>query len=156
MALEKALAGIIQTAEQEKAPVPGDYRGEDGLWYCGRCPPSSGWGLCRGWGKQRWPAAAAVMQKSVPPPERNSAWKAGSSSCGTIAFDSLYMQNWNFAADDGGNPALKIAMEHYVELLTDPDRSLWRELILSGGGEVRQDLCGSGGSQRPDRPGDPL
>ena len=133
MALEKALAGIIQAAEEENAPVPGDYRGEDGLLYCGRCHTPKQWrGRLPGLGETTVACCCRCHAEACAAAREKQRLESRIQQLRDDAFDSLYMQNWTFAADDGGNLPLKTAMERYVELLTDPDRSLWRGLILSG------------------------
>lgn len=133
MALEHTILQAMQAAEKENAPVSGDYTGEDGLLRCGNCHTPKQWrGVLPGLGMTVVACSCRCHALSCTEAREKQRRESRIQALRDDAFDTLYMQQWNFAGDDHGNPALTTAMERYVTLLTEEPPEAWRGLLLSG------------------------
>lgn len=115
---DSALAMIIERAKETANINPGDYVGEDNLYYCGVC-------------HTRKQAAIELFGETKIAPCickcRAEALKAEDEArkkreffdkvmrMRSVGFPEKAMSNWTFANDDGSNPKMTNAMKKFVE-----------------------------------------
>lgn len=134
---EKMLATIEKAAKESHPREDGDYIGEDGLLYCGKCKTPKEYRhyveFLHSWrtntilcacGKERYEAEKEADRK------RQLEFRRAD------AFAMSEMGKWTFANDDMTNPTLTNAMQKYVENFADMKKS-GKGLILWG-------KCGTG------------
>ena len=104
-------------------PAPGDYVGEDGLLYCGKCHTA------RQFRMDRPPAAGRLLPRACQCErerfEREEAELKRQKHLQTVdrlkkrGFTDRKMREWTFANDNGGSPQMKNArfyVEHWEEM----------------------------------------
>lgn len=104
-------------------PAPGDYVGEDGLLYCGKCHTA------RQFRMDRPPAAGRLLPRACQCErerfEREKAELKRQKHLQTVdrlkkrGFTDPAMREWTFANDNGGSPQMKNArfyVEHWEEM----------------------------------------
>lgn len=144
---------IAAAAERANALNPGDYQGEDGLWYCGRChtpkqtviPMGTVWCMCR--------CAADEFNRKREEDERRRRAQAALAN----AFDEPALLEWTFANDTGETPQYTQAARNYCEHF-DKFRETGKGLLLwnteTGNGKswmaamIVNELCSRGISCR--------
>ena len=144
---------IAVTAERANALNPGDYQGEDGLWYCGRChtpkqtviPMGTVWCMCQ--------CAADEFNRKREADECRRRAQAALAN----AFDDPRLLEWTFENDTGETPLYTQAAQRYCEHF-DKFRESGKGLLLwdteTGNGKswmaamIVNELCSRGISCR--------
>ncbi len=113
--LAAALSGLRGTAAE-----PGDYTGEDGLLYCGKChTPKEAFfrpEYVELFGRDRHPARCACRRRSDEERELAEQQRRHAETVARLkkdCFDTPGMQEWCFARDNGENPKMDHA-KYYV------------------------------------------
>lgn len=110
---EPFVKAIAVTAEHTNALNPGDYQGEDGRWYCGKCRTPKQAEVYIG-GKRPFcdcQCAADEFNRKRETDERRRRAQAALSN----AFDESEMLKWTFANDDGKTPEYTRAARNYCD-----------------------------------------
>lgn len=125
---------VERLAEKAKTRIPinpGDYQGDDGLWYCGKCNTRKQSRISY-MGRELMPMCLckceservnAEMEK-----ERHERYRE---ELLTKCFTSDDMKEWRFEADNGNNPKLTEICRNFVDNFGE-FRSAGRGLLLYG------------------------
>ncbi len=152
---EPLVNAIADTAERANVLNPGDYRGEDGRWYCGKCHTPKQAEVYIG---ARRPfcdcqCAAAEFNRKRAADERRIRAQAALSN----AFDNPEILNWTFENDDGKTPQYTRAAHNYCDHFEEFKKSgkgllLWSEQTGTGKSRMAamivNELCSRGISCR--------
>lgn len=132
------LSGFIDSIERRAAESikaqEGDYIGDDGLLYCGKCNTKKQTRVIV-LGKEKTPYCLCKCE--VEKREREEAerkreeFERRVKDLRRMGFPESEMQNWTFANDDGSNEKIKNAMMRYVENF-DKMREGGKGLLLFG------------------------
>lgn len=118
MDIEKTIDDIAQAAEQANAAQDGDYKGDDGLLYCGKCntpkqckvnifgSERTVYCLCK-CGVKAWKTEQALQKYREKMIDIQRMRQTG--------FPDTEMQNWNFDRDDKSNPKISEIARNYVD-----------------------------------------
>ena len=100
----------------EVSPGEGDYTGEDGLLYCGKChTPKEAYfedGHAALFGRDRHPTNCACQQKRYEEQllaDRQRRHEDTVKELKKDCFDTPKLRDWCFAQDNGANPQMKHA-----------------------------------------------
>ena len=132
------LSGFIDSIEQKAAErikaEQGDYVGEDGLLYCGKCNTKKQTRI-NILGKEKTPYCLCKCEVERREREeaaiKREAFERRVKEMRRMGFPESDMQNWTFANDDGSNEKIKTAMMRYVENF-DKMREDGKGLLLFG------------------------
>lgn len=102
---------ITKNAERANALNPGDYQGEEGLWYCGKCHTPKQTALPFGIVFCMCRCAADEFNRKREREERRRRAEAALSN----AFDDSRLREWTFANDDGLTPQYTEAARRYCD-----------------------------------------
>ena len=119
----------IVSKVMEVRPDEGDYTGEDGLLYCGKChTPKEAYfedGHAALFGRDRHPTNCACQQKRIDEKrmaDRKRKHEDTVKELKKYCFDTPKLREWCFAQDNGANPQMKHARfyaDHFDEMLLD-------------------------------------
>lgn len=115
MELNSFIEGIEATANERIKAEEGDYIGEDGLWYCGKCNTRKQ-AKIELFGKIRTPMCLCRCKaeaKAREDEERERREKA--ERLRNDGFSDRQMQQWTFANDDMSNEKATRVMQNYVD-----------------------------------------
>lgn len=131
MDLSRTLIDAARAAAIANPAAEGDYVGENGLLYCGLCHTPKQWRgeLLKGMGATVQAASCKCRAEKL----RREQERQKRQVLRERAFDTPAMQQWDFAHDDGGNPALTAAMGKYAALFTTRSAEEVPGLLLHGG-----------------------
>lgn len=134
-----AMEGIMKAGDTANAPVEGDYIGEDGLWYCGKCHTKKQTEIVLPWGVKRPMCLCKCESERI---KREDAERKRREFAAMVeknrraGFADYEMSKWTFANDDNESPKLTAAMKRYVDNFADMERH-GKGLLLYGS-------CGTG------------
>ena len=134
-----AMEEIMKAGDAVNAPVEGDYIGEDGLWYCGKCHTKKQTEIVLPWGVKRPMCLCKCESERI---KREDAERKRREFAAIVeknrraGFADYEMSKWTFANDDGESPKLTAAMQRYVDNFADMERH-GKGLLLYGS-------CGTG------------
>ena len=108
---EPLVKNIAANAERANALYPGDYQGEDNLWYCGKC---------------RTPKQTAILGKTVfcmcqcaadefNRKRENDERRRRAQAALSNAFDDPKLREWTFENDNGETPQYTEGARRYCE-----------------------------------------
>ena len=114
----------------EVRPDEGDYTGEDGLQYCGKChTPKEAYfedGHAALFGRDRHPTNCACQQKRYEEKRLADQQRKHEDTVKELkkdCFDTPKLRNWCFAQDNGANPQMKkeipVRMTNFAAVLND-------------------------------------
>ena len=119
----------IASKMMEVSPGEGDYTGEDGLLYCGKChTPKEAYfedGHAALFGRDRHPTNCACQQKRYEEKRLADQQRKHEDTVKELkkdCFDTPKLREWCFAQDNGANPQMKHARfyaDHFDEMLLD-------------------------------------
>lgn len=132
------IANCINQIEQNaKAALPiveGDYIGEDGLWYCGKCKTRKQTRVML-FGQERTPMCLCKCEKEKLAREeaerKRIAFENKVREYRCTGFPESNMQEWTFANDDMSNEKISTVARKYVENF-DKMREDGKGLLLFG------------------------
>ena len=114
----------IVSKAMEVRPDEGDYTGEDGLLYCGKChTPKEAYfedGHAALFGRDRHPTNCACQQKRMDEKRLADQQRKHEDTVKELkkdCFDTPKLRDWCFAQDNGANPQMKHA-RLYPTILT--------------------------------------
>ena len=134
-----AMEGIMKAGDTANAPVEGDYIGDDGLWYCGKCHTKKQTEIVLPWGVKRPMCLCKCESERI---KREDAERKRREFAAIVeknrraGFADYEMSKWTFANDDGESPKLTAAMKRYVDNFADMEHH-GKGLLLYGS-------CGTG------------
>ena len=106
----------IVSKVMEVSPDEGDYTGEDGLLYCGKChTPKEAYfedGHAALFGRDRHPTNCACQQKRMDEKRLADQQRKHEDTVKELkkdCFDTPKLRDWCFAQDNGANPQMKHA-----------------------------------------------
>ena len=111
---ENALGDIVEAAKETNAREDGDYIGEDGLLYCGKCHTRKERILTIFGDNRKVPMNCACKQAEYEAMQADMRRKQLDIRRDE-AFAFSEMKDWTFANDDGANPRLTEALKRYVD-----------------------------------------
>lgn len=133
------LNGFIDALEQRAAASiqleQGDYIGDDGLLYCGKCHTPK---QCRVTilGQERTPHCPCKCKQERKEAEEEERRKVEiallAKKLRSEAFPEEEMQRWRFENDDRDNEQLSMVMQKYAELFDDIRQAPINGLVLFG------------------------
>ena len=118
MNLTSALNGIEKTAAEAIKAEQGDYYGDDGLLYCGKCntPKQTRVSI---FGRERTPFCLCKCEAEKRDREeaerKRIEFERRVRDLRRMGFPESDMQNWTFANDDGTNEKISTVARNYVE-----------------------------------------
>lgn len=118
MYLTSALNGIEKTAAEAIKAEQGDYYGDDGLLYCGKCntPKQTRVSI---FGRERTPFCLCKCEAEKRDREeaerKRIEFERRVRDLRRMGFPESDMQNWTFANDDGTNEKISTVARNYVE-----------------------------------------
>lgn len=122
MSMSEAIDGLAQRAAEVSRFELGDYYGENGLLYCGKCgnPKQSRINI---FGSERIvPCICPCKELERLEDQKRRERQEFLLRCEKyrrLGFADRQMQEWTFANDDGSNPKLTHAMRQYVANFDD-------------------------------------
>lgn len=132
--LENIVNSAMDAAEKANRVVEGDYIGENGLWYCGKCHTPKQVKIellgeiktpfCMCDCEQKKKEAEEAEKRKIKEEERIKELRK-------TAFYEKPMQQWNFANDDLANEKITKAMQRYVDNFAEL-RKAGKGLLLYG------------------------
>ena len=134
-----AMEEIMKAGDAVNAPVEGDYIGEDGLWYCGKCHTKKQTEIVLPWGVKRPMCLCKCESERI---KREDAERKRREFAAIVeknrraGFADYEMSKWTFANDDGEGPKLTAAMQRYVDNFADME--------CHGKGLLLYGSCGTG------------
>lgn len=135
----ETIEAIMNTSDETNNPVEGDYIGDDGLWYCGKCHTKKQTEVVLPWGIKRPMCLCKCETERV---EREDKERKRREFMDAIernrraGFADYELSKWNFENDDGEAPQITAAMKRYVENFSTLERQ-GKGLLLYGS-------CGTG------------
>lgn len=111
---ENAIGDIVEAAKETNAREDGDYIGEDGLLYCGKCHTRKERILTIFGDNRKVPMNCACRQAAYVAMQADMRRKQLDIRRDE-AFALSEMKDWTFANDDGANPKLTEALKRYVD-----------------------------------------
>lgn len=118
MELSKMIDGIEKRAAESIKAEQGDYYGDDGLLYCGKCHTPKQTRVII-FDRERTPfclCKCAVEKKEREEAERKrEAFEKQVKELRRSAFPESNMQDWTFATDDRSNEKISTVARNYVE-----------------------------------------
>ena len=119
----------IVSKVMEVRPDDGDYTGEDGLLYCGKChTPKEAYfedGHAALFGRDRHPTNCACQQKRYEEKRWTDQQRKHEDTVKELkkdCFDTPKLRDWSFAQDNGANPQMKHARfyaDNFDKMLLD-------------------------------------
>ena len=134
-----AMEEIMKAGDTANAPVEGDYKGADGLWYCGKCHTKKQTEIVLPWGVKRPMCLCKCESERIKREDaerKRRAYAAMVEKNRRAGFADYEMSKWTFANDDGESAKLTAAMQRYVDNFADMERH-GKGLLLYGS-------CGTG------------
>lgn len=131
MDLTPLIDKLEKTAEQAISTNSGDYYGEDGRLYCGKCntPKQSRFFFANEW--RTPPCLCKCQAEEVERKRAEEAAERYKDELLTKCFMVEEMRNWRFENDNGNNPELRTLCENFVANF-DEFREAGRGLLLFG------------------------
>lgn len=115
---ENALGNIVEAAKETNAREDGDYIGEDGLLYCGKChTPKER--MLPIWHRMDKVPQSCACKKAAFDATMEDMRRKQLEIRRDEAFSLSEMKDWTFANDDGANPKLTEALKRYVDGFAD-------------------------------------
>lgn len=128
------IRGIIQVAQTSNNIIEGDYLGEDGLYYCGKCNTRKQT-VVNLLGEDRLVPCICKCKKEELEAEKEADKQREQFNkvmrLRNTGFPEKAMREWTFENDDGSNPKLTNAMKNYVEHF-DTFKAEGKGLLLFG------------------------
>lgn len=122
MNLSNYIDGIEKRAAESIKAEQGDYYGDDGLLYCGKCNTKKQTRITI-FGKEKTPfclCKCEVERRDREETERKRAeFEKRVKEYRRMGFPESDMQDWTFANDDGSNEKIMSAMKNYVSNFDD-------------------------------------
>lgn len=118
MGIEQTFKDMMNKSEESNPVKEGDYKGENGLWYCGQCntPKQTKVEVL---GKVYYPFCLCECESAKKEEEdaerKQMAYENRIQDLRRMGFPDAEMMQWNFANDDMENEQLTKAMKRYVE-----------------------------------------
>lgn len=115
MSVTEALRDMMKAADDNFSKNKGDYVGDDGLLRCGTCHKRKQTRFTY-MGTEKIVSCICDCYESAANKERaerNAAKRIA--ELRRMCFPERALEQWNFANDNGSNPALTTAMQRYVE-----------------------------------------
>lgn len=134
MGFEQIIDGIEKTAAENIKAEQGDYIGEDGLLYCGKCRTKKQGEYNMPWGKVRpYILCKCESEKRAAEEEeiKLAEQKRRIKELRRIGFPESKLQEWTFENDDNANSRITQAMKKYVDNFTEFRKS-GQGLLLYG------------------------
>ena len=123
------IMGIVHKAEMPNN-VEGDYVGEDGLYYCGKCNTRKQT-VVNVFGADRVVSCLCKCKAEQLEAEKQREHFNKVMKLRNTGFPEKAMREWTFENDDGSNPVLSNAMKNYVENF-DTFKAEGKGLLLFG------------------------
>lgn len=118
MNISKAISDIEKTAAQNIKAEQGDYIGDDGLLYCGKCHTKKQTRV-NILGVEKTPMClckcAAEKREREEEERRRLEFEKKVKENRRTGFPESAMQDWTFANDDGANEKISTVARNYVE-----------------------------------------
>ena len=118
MSLDKAFSDLIKRSEESNPINDGDYIGENGLWYCGKCKTRKQTEITTV-GRTYRPFVPCDCKKAENEREEEERKQRDFTEkvkeLRRKGFPDAKMREWNFANDDMENEQMTKAMKRYVE-----------------------------------------
>ena len=132
--MDAALGNIVTAAEKAHPLREGDYIGDDGLLYCGKCHTVKQKRVnLPGWPEgYAFPADCRCEAAEHKEDRRRQQLETLVLDLRETAFDEPEMLRWTFDNDLGYQPALTEGMRRYVEMLTTNPLEECPGLLLTG------------------------
>lgn len=111
---ENALGNIVEATKETNAREDGDYIGEDGLLYCGKCHTRKE-RILTIFGKSRKESMNCACKQAAYMAMQADMRRKQLEIRRDEAFLLSEMKDWTFANDDGANPKLTEALKRYVD-----------------------------------------
>ncbi len=132
--MDAAIAKVIINAEKAHPPMDGDYIGEDGLRYCGKCHTVKQKrvdlpGMPKNYIVDADCKCEAAQNAQI---RRRQQLETLVLDLRETAFDEPEMLRWTFENDLGCQPSLTEGMKRYVEMLTTTPLEECPGLLLTG------------------------
>lgn len=116
--MESAINALIERAQSSDNVNDGDYIGEDGLLYCGKCNTRKRTRI-NVFGKDKIvPCICKCRADEIKAEEearKQREWFDKIMRMRSVGFPEKAMAEWTFANDDGSNPTMTNAMNNYVK-----------------------------------------
>ena len=122
MGIEQTFKDMMNKSEESNPVKEGDYKGDNGLWYCGACntPKQTTVTVL---GKTYYPFCLCECEsakKDEEDAERKQAeYENRINDLRRVGFPDAEMLQWTFANDDMENEQITKAMKRYVENFAD-------------------------------------
>ncbi len=139
MDMKSIVSGIIKNAESANPINQGDYVGDDGFYYCGKChtPKQAKYDFFFGERVVPIPCECEKQRRREEEEERERTAKAHRIEIlRRAAFPDADMRHWTFENDDGKNERVTNAMKKYVDNFS--------EFYEKGKGLLLYGNCGTG------------
>lgn len=135
----ETIEAIMNTSDETNNPVEGDYIGDDGLWYCGKCHTKKQTQVVLPWGIKRPMCLCKCEMERVAREDKERKRREFMDAIERnrrAGFADYELSKWNFENDDGEAPQITAAMKRYVENFSTLERQ-GKGLLLYGS-------CGTG------------
>lgn len=139
MDISNSIDNIVEKSKESIKINEGDYLGDDGLWYCGKCHTKKQVRV-EIFDKVRTPFCVCKCESEKREKEKEekerTAFEESVKKLRKTGFPESDMQNWTFSNDDMSNERLTKAMQRYVDNFP--------ELRKQGKGLLLYGQCGTG------------
>ena len=110
-----AMEEIMKAGDTANAPVEGDYKGADGLWYCGKCHTKKQTEIVLPWGVKRPMCLCKCESEKKEKEEREERLRNLSRAYRHDCFSDAKLMEWDFAHDDGESKRIINIAKKYVQ-----------------------------------------